>query len=185
MGLMASGLGVQWGAAPPAGDALELAWVYVNVALAWTWLVIWPGIRLSRQGGGRAELGWDFAVLIAAAIPALVIAAILSSASGRMVAGMAALQLSIGLLAMGAMAWRRRVREGVIATVLAVTGMVLPVAGFVWSEYFPVAPQAWLGAIPMVAVTRAAAGSLSGWDALIYCSLGIVLLATAPRQRSQ
>src|SRR5215468_7257478 len=46
LGLSAAALGIKWGAAPPPGDALQSAWLYVHEMLMFTLLVIWPALDL-------------------------------------------------------------------------------------------------------------------------------------------
>jgi len=183
IGLVLSAAGVQWGAAPPAKDALDLSWIYVNIALAWTWLLVWPAIGLGRGKLGHGALLWDLLVLVVAAIPAMAVSGFLSSITGRMAGDFAALQLAIALLAMGMMAWRKRVGAGAIAAVLATLAVALPVAGYVWAEFFPGASQAWRGFIPVVAVARGAGvGTPFWWIVGAYAVIGLGLWGTAARE---
>jgi hypothetical protein len=185
LGLVVSAMGVQWGASPPAPDALQMSWVYVNVALVWTWLLAWPALGLKRPQGGRLVLAWDFAALLVAAIPAMGIAAFLSGVNERMAWMATALQLAVGIFAMGAMAWRRFAGAGFVAGLLTAVGAALPVMGYAWAEFFPAASQAWRAFIPAVAAARIAGGELESpfwWVIGAYALLGFGLWGTAPRE---
>jgi hypothetical protein len=186
VGLMASALGVQWGAHAPDPDALELSWIYVNVAMAWTWLLVWPAVGLCRERFDSVILLWDFLVLLACSIPAMGVAAFLSNVTPQMIGTMALLQVALGLFAMGAMNWRDTIGAGIISASLAVLGVATPIAAYIWMEFFPAASQAWIAFVPIVAITRVAkdaADTLTWWTAGSYAFLGLILWATAPRPK--
>jgi hypothetical protein len=184
-GLVISALGTQWGAATPEPDALEWSWTYVNVAMVWTWLLIWPAVGLRRTWIDKAMLAWDLGVLLVTAVPAMGMAAFLTGVPAGMVWMAAGLQISVGALAMGVMAWRRLLGSGLTAAVLAMLGVALPVIGYLWMEFFPAAVQGWRAFIPVVAAARVAEnslGSLLPWVAGSYALVGFGLWGTAPRE---
>jgi hypothetical protein len=186
-GLAASACGLRWGAGSAQADALDVAWLYVNVAMMWTILALWPAVAMGRAADvrrGRGGLFRDFAVLAAAAIPAMAVAAFLSGVSGSTACKALAVHAGAALLAAGAMAWRGRIGPAVIAGFLGGLAMVLPMVAYAWGEFFPAAGKGWMALVPMLAIDRAAegsAGSVIWWVAASYAVMGTMLLLLAPR----
>src|SRR5450755_403943 len=77
LGLTAAALALKWGPAPPPGDALQSSWLYVNIMLTLTWLILWPAFALFNISRTPRRLLVDLAALLIAAIPATGIAAFL------------------------------------------------------------------------------------------------------------
>src|ERR1035437_9021492 len=74
LALLASACRIQWGAVPPAPDALPFAWLYVNLAMIWTWLLLWPAMALGStppHSAPRAALALQLLTLLVAAIPTM------------------------------------------------------------------------------------------------------------------
>jgi hypothetical protein len=185
LGLAASALAIQWGASTPTPDALESSWQYVNIALVWTFILVWPAISLNRARLGKATLLLELAVLLVAATPAMGIAAFLTQVTIHMILFSAALQIAFALFAAGAMAWRRTIGPGVIAGILAAVAVALPIAGYIWAEFFPAASQSWRTFIPTVAASRAADSQFSPlfwWVLGTYALIGFALWTTAPTE---
>src|SRR6185437_12913367 len=144
----------------------------------------WPAISLNRARLGKTTLLLELAVLLVAGIPAMGIAAFLTQVTLRMILLAAALQIAFALFAAGAMAWRRTIGPGVIAGTLAAFAVALPIAGYVWAEFFPAASQSWRTFIPTVAASRAADNQfapLFWWIVGTYALIGFGLWGTAPR----
>lgn len=181
LGLVGAVLNLRWGAVVPADrtDALEAAWMYVNVMLVMVWLVAWPAVVLRRVGTGearRGRLGWDAGALSVGAVPALGVAAFLSGVPWTGAAVMAALQGSLALLAWGALraAIGRRRAEAVASGLLAAAAVGGPLAVYFWAEFYGWAGDGWYLVVPVMAVAHAARGMvdagfwwvLGGWAAL-------------------
>jgi hypothetical protein len=178
LGLTASAAGAQWGAAPKEPDALQMAWPYVNVAWMWTWLLVWPAIALDKSPADRSQLLFDFLILIVAAIPAIGIAAFLSGTPMSRLLRTLAVQLATGLFTGGVIGWRRRLPCALLAGFLATLAVVMPVAEYLWIEFFPTAPQIWTHWMPLNAIAgKEIPYGISG----VYALLGVALFLSAPR----
>lgn len=187
MGIVGTGLaftfsvvGVRWGAALVEGDALRLSWLYVSLAMIAVWLVGWPAIAMSRSVNSRPALAWDFLALLLVSAPTMGVAAVLSGVDWRGIGLMAATQGAIGLFALGTMALRGRIPAGVVAGLLAALGIVAPVMGYVWTEFFPAAGRAWLIPLPVDFAARTARGEIRPefwWIVGGYIGVGVVLFA--------
>jgi len=189
-GLLAAALSVKWGAAPPTGDALPFAWLYVNVMLAFTWLIVWPAVALrpNRTGGPALTrlLVNDAAALAIAAVPALGTAAFLSDIINFTTTLVVFQQAGIALFSMGVLAVSISGRDkyptlpGLAAGLLATLTCAAPVFAFLWSNFFPRAPQGWSSALPLVAIHRAARNTSSSnagwWIAAAYAFVGTALI---------
>jgi hypothetical protein len=145
LGLSAAALGVTWGAAPAAaGDAFRGAWRYVNVAAAGTWLLIWPATVLRPSQPellAPRELLWSYAALWIGMLPALAASAVLSATAASAIASALGLQFTVSALAFGMLALAGRLRSpaasALLAAWLAIVALVVPIAVFLWSEFFP------------------------------------------------
>jgi hypothetical protein len=182
LGLIASAANLQWGAAPPDPDALQLAWPYVNVAWMWTWLLVWPSIALHPARGHRSTLLFDFLVILVAAIPSVSVASFLGGIPLRHMLPALLLQIATGILTLGILAWRRRVPPALLAGLLAIFAVVMPVAEYLWMEFFPAAPQSWMQSLPLDALAAFLTGHYVSWGIpVIYTALGILLFLAVPR----
>ncbi len=187
LGLAAAALGVKWGAAPPPGDALTAAWLYVNILWTLTWTILWPAAAL-RPGAAALPCGWQWAAILVGAFPSLGIAAFLSSVTLPRIAVMLALQLAISLLIAAILRLNSRFPRSAQALFALVAALTLagPVAAFLWAEFFPLAARGWLHALPLFVVSQAAGTPRAGtpnppfpWIAvMVYAAVaGLLLLA--------
>ena len=183
-GLAASTCGLRWGAGPAGTDALDVAWLYVNIALTWTILALWPAIAMARLGDGRRGFLRDVAVLAVAAIPAMSVAGSLSGVTALAVCYAITMHVGTAIFAAGVMSWRVRIPPATIAGVLIGLAVVMPIVAYAWAEFFPAAGQGWIVLAPMLAIGRAAegtAGSAIWWVAGFYAVVGMALWMLAPR----
>jgi hypothetical protein len=194
-GLAAAALNIRWSAAPPPDrtDALEAAWPYVHALLALLWLIAWPALALARRRpatpdalqAARAALAWDFTAISAGAIPALLLAAFLSSITPALALRMFALQASLALLAGGTLAFAlgNRLLEALATGLLAALAVAGPLAVYFWAEFFPAAGDGWFTFLPLIAVARAARDGPPApafwWLIAIISTLGLTLAATS------
>ena len=157
LGLAAAALGIKWGAAPPPGDALREAWLYVQVMGMLTWLIVWPAAAL-RPRRGEVPLIWQWAAIVVGAIPAVGLAGFLSNVTWPMIGIMLALQIGAGVLVAGILKLheQRPALAGTLAGLLAAAGVMGPVAAFVWTEFFPLAWRGWFLGLPLLTVAQAA-----------------------------
>jgi hypothetical protein len=105
-----------------------------------------------------------------------------------MIARMLLLQLALGIFAMGVMSWRGWIHAAVLAGILCGVGVLLPIAGYLWSEFFAATSRAWLGGIPVIAAVREAGGrggTENAWLAGGYAAVGMVLLIAASHRAAQ
>ena len=182
MGLVLAAAGIGWGPSPRHGDAIHFSWLYVNIALTMTWLVVWPVVGIRRE---RSVLAWQLASLATGAIPALAVAGLLSGTGTADVVMLAWIQLSIGLFAMGLLIWSNRVPF--CAPLLPILALVFPLAASLAGDYFPRGWSAWNSAVPVIATVEAATGE---WKVemflipAIYAVVGGALLLARPASRS-
>jgi hypothetical protein len=188
LGLAAVALGIQWGAAPPPGDALPFAWLYVNILWTLTWVVVWPAAAL-RPGAAPMPLRWQWAAILVGAVPALGLAAFLSGTTLPMIAAMLALQLAAGLLVLGILRLHDTFPAAaqILFTLLAAATLVGPVAAFLWTQFFPLGGRGWFRALPLLTVARTTEAPRAGsslptslWIvAAVYAAAGALLLLAA------
>lgn len=152
LGLAASVLGVQWGAAEPRSDALDFAWRYVNVALGATWFVIWPAAAFAPDTTDerlRDRLCWQLAAIGVGAIPALGVAGWLSLTPWGTVARVLAMQMGFAIFVLGALAIGNRERTWqIVTTTLAVIYLTTPALAYLQLEFLGGTPTDWQWAIP-------------------------------------
>jgi hypothetical protein len=183
-GLAASACGLRWGAGSGTTDALDCAWLYVNVAMMWTILALWPAIAMGRGAGLRRSLFQDFAVLVVAAIPAMSVAAFLGGVSLSTAWSVMTVHVGAVTFAAGVMAWRGRMAPAVLTGFLGGLAMVMPMVAYACAEFFPRTGHGWMVLVPMLLIRRVAnesGGAVAWWVAGGYAVAGIMLLATAPR----
>jgi hypothetical protein len=189
LGLAAAALGVKWGAAPPPGDALASAWLFVNILWALGWIILWPAAAL-RPGSTPIPLRWQWAAIVVGAIPSLGTAAYLSSVTLPRFAIMFALQLATGLLVAAILHLARfhRATRALCALLAALT-LAGPIVAFLWTEFFPLAARGWFHALPLFVVAQAAQTPDAGtppppshWiAAVLYTTVaGLLLLIARP-----
>jgi hypothetical protein len=155
LGLIAAAVGIKWGSPPPPGDALPNAWLYVHVLWILTTLILWPAAALRpRASGAVVPLPWQAASLLAGVVPAVAISAYLSSIHLTQIAPLLALQFSATLLALSVLHLRSRCPSAaeMLFVLLAAVTLLGPVAAFLWTQFFPLAPRGWFAALPLVAV---------------------------------
>jgi hypothetical protein len=190
LGLMAAALGIQWGAAPPPGEALPCAWLDVNILWSLVCLIVWPAAALRNPLPFR----WQWAAILVGALPSLGIAAFLSGVTVLMIAAMLALQFAAVLMVAGILRLRFRFPSVAHVLLILLTAATLagPVAAFLWAEFFPLAPHGWLQALPLLAVAHAAQsppeGSMTAtWIIITLYTIaaGLLLLAAGARKAQQ
>jgi len=140
-GLSAAAMDVQWGAAPASGNGLRLAWVYVQVMAAATWLLVWPAAALRpsrREVLAVRELLWQVAAMWVGMIPAMVAAGFVSATPVGTVVTALALQAAASGLMVSVLAmlgrWRSPATSAVIVGGLAAVVIGGPIAAFLWRE---------------------------------------------------
>jgi hypothetical protein len=196
LGLSAAALGVKWGAASGAGDALSSAWLYVQVMAALSWLLIWPAAALrpsSRPLLSATELLWQFAALWMGMVPALATAACLSAIPATPLLTAMGYQFAMGVFAMGALALCGRVDSPAVSALVAALPAGLALMGsvgvFVCSEFFPHIGRGWQVLLPLPLMARAACPP-DGWSpgggfwlaASAYAFAGMAVLAACRRR---
>jgi len=157
LGLTAAALGIKWGSAPPPGDALREAWLYVQVMGMLMWVIVWPAAAL-RPRRGDVPLVWQWAAILVGAMPAAGVAGFLSNVTLPMIGIMLALQMGASVLVLGILKWHERIPAlaGTLAGLLAAAGVMGPVAAFVWVQFFPLAWRGWFLGLPLLTVAQAA-----------------------------
>jgi hypothetical protein len=203
LGLSAAALGIRWGAAPPLpparGDALDLAWLYVNIMLLLGSLLVWPSIALSRfRNTPQLEppllpppfarlLLWDIAALIIGALPALGVAAFVSATPQWPLETTLVLQAAMMLFALGVLSccWGRGAWESAGAGLLGALALAGPVIVYFWLEFFPRAPDRWFVGVPPLALFRASSVTALSpellWVAAAYAAVGLLLFILGAR----
>lgn len=178
--LAAALLGVQWGADIPPGDALPLAWLYVNLALAAAVFLVWPALTLRGEPATRRQHLWDLAAVGIAAIPALGVAAWLAQVDLTHAVGTLALQSAFALLALAVLTQRRLPATG-RAVVLITLMLFLPLLAYIQREFAPATPSAWHAFLPPLALTRIdTLGSTLWWIVAAYAFPALALLLLPP-----
>jgi hypothetical protein len=196
LGLIAAALGIKWGSPPPPGDALPNAWIYVNVLLTLTTLILWPAAQLRpRSLRHHFPLLWQAAAMSVAVLPALSISAFVSNATFPMIGRMLILQGSFGLLALAILHLHTRLPAvaDVLIGILAALTLLGPVAAFLWSQFFPLASQSWFSLLPLASVARAAnptastgSATANPWiTAPLYAASAVLILLLAAASGAQ
>ena len=160
-GLSCATLGLKWGSAPAPGDALPLAWLYVHIMLGLTWLLLWPALALRPKAiavAAPAGALWDALALAIGALPAVIIAGVVSAASPNAVGLMFALQAGCALLAAGiiACAPSNPLLAAWAVAILAGLTLIGPILVFISQQFFRSVTGGWLNLFPLVAIGRAA-----------------------------
>jgi hypothetical protein len=137
---------VQWGAARTSADGLPATWVYVSIALALMWCVVWPAVP--RKG----KLGWRLIAVAIGAIPAIIVGAWVTDAGAAAVTKLALLQSAMGVLALGVIAAAERAKA--VLLLLPALSLAGPVAAFVASDFVPSLWSGWQRVVPTIAAAR-------------------------------
>ncbi len=196
LGLLAAGLGIKWGAAPPPGDALRSSWFYVNIMLLATWLVFWPAWppRSNPPAGRAAQMLGQWSCLALGAIPALCVSAFLSGVTFRVAAAPLLMQLAFSLFAAGLLTFAHRTRRpstaAAAACILSALALAGPVLLFIASNFFPKINGNWAAALPAICLSQTLSPAASGsamphapaLAAATYALIGLILLLAARRK---